>query len=112
MSSHFTFSFSGRYSMVQVGTQSVDLSLLQGRDGLVERIWQWKDKYGGRILEQLRRIGCSCDWERTRFTLDEVCAKAVYEAFFRFFKDGLGPAFSFFPLRAAVVEGESDIIQG
>ncbi len=60
-----------------------------GRDGLVKRIWEWKEKFGGRILEQLRRIGCSCDWERTRFTLDEVCAKAVYEAFFRFFKDRL-----------------------
>ena len=60
-----------------------------GREGLVERIWQWKEEYGGRILKQLRRIGASCDWERTRFTLDEVCAKAVYEAFFRYFKDGL-----------------------
>jgi len=60
-----------------------------GRDGLVERIWKWKEESGGRILEQLRRIGCSCDWQRTRFTLDEICAKAVYEAFFRLFKDGL-----------------------
>jgi valyl-tRNA synthetase len=60
-----------------------------GRDGLVERIWAWKEKYGGEILQQLRRMGCSCDWERTRFTLDEVCAKAVYEVFFRWFKDGL-----------------------
>jgi len=60
-----------------------------GREGLVERIWAWKEKYGGEILQQLRRIGCSCDWERTRFTLDEVCAKAVYEVFFRWFKDGL-----------------------
>jgi valyl-tRNA synthetase len=60
-----------------------------GRDGLVERIWAWKEKYGGQILQQLRRIGCSCDWERTRFTLDEVCAKAVYEVFFQWFKAGL-----------------------
>ncbi|MBU0641381.1 MAG: valine--tRNA ligase [Planctomycetes bacterium] len=60
-----------------------------GRETLVERIWAWKEQYGGRILQQLREIGCSCDWERTRFTLDEVCAKAVYEVFFRFFKDGL-----------------------
>ncbi len=60
-----------------------------GREGLVERIWAWKEKYGGQILQQLRRIGCSCDWERTRFTLDELCAKAVYEVFFRWFKDGL-----------------------
>jgi len=60
-----------------------------GREGLVKRIWEWKEKYGGQILQQLRRIGCSCDWERTRFTLDEVCAKAVYEVFFQWFKDGL-----------------------
>jgi valyl-tRNA synthetase len=60
-----------------------------GRDGLVKRIWEWKEKYGGHILQQLRRIGCSCDWERTRFTLDEVCAKAVYEVFFQWFKAGL-----------------------
>ncbi len=60
-----------------------------GREGLVERIWKWKEEYGGRILMQLRRMGFSCDWARARFTLDEVCAKAVYEAFFRWFKDGL-----------------------
>jgi len=60
-----------------------------GREGLVKRIWDWKEDYNGRILTQIRRMGCSCDWERTRFTLDEVCARAVYETFFRFFKDGL-----------------------
>ncbi len=60
-----------------------------GRDGLVERIWAWKEDYNARILGQLRRMGCSCDWPRTRFTLDEQCGKAVYETFFRFFKDGL-----------------------
>ena len=60
-----------------------------GRDGLVEKIWQWKEQYGGRILEQLRRMGFSCDWQRTRFTLDEVCAAAVYEVFFEWFKAGL-----------------------
>ena len=42
-----------------------------GREGLVERIWAWKQQYGDRILEQLKRLGCSCDWDRTRFTLDE-----------------------------------------
>ena len=42
-----------------------------GREALVERIWQWKQQYGDRILEQLKRLGCSCDWSRTRFTLDE-----------------------------------------
>ncbi len=60
-----------------------------GRDGLVQKIWEWKEEYGGRILNQLRQMGFSCDWARTRFTLDEVCAKAVYEAFFQWFKAGL-----------------------
>src|SRR3954464_504980 len=56
-----------------------------GREGLVERIWKWKDEYEQRILSQLRQMGCSCDWDRTRFTLDEVCARAVRETFFRLF---------------------------
>jgi valyl-tRNA synthetase len=60
-----------------------------GREGLVKKIWEWKERFGGQILTQLRKMGFSCDWERTRFTLDEVCAKAVYEVFFRWFKDGL-----------------------
>ncbi|NQV28258.1 MAG: valine--tRNA ligase [Rhodopirellula sp.] len=60
-----------------------------GREALVERIWAWKDSYEKRILEQLRQLGASCDWRRTRFTLDEVCSKAVRRTFFRFFKDGL-----------------------
>jgi valyl-tRNA synthetase len=60
-----------------------------GREGLVERIWEWKKQYGDRILMQLQRMGCSCDWNRTRFTLDEMCARAVRETFFKLFKDGL-----------------------
>ncbi len=60
-----------------------------GRDGLVERIWAWKEQYNNRILSQLKMVGCSCDWDRTRFTLDEVCARAVRHTFFRMFKDGL-----------------------
>ncbi len=60
-----------------------------GREGLVERIWQWKQQYGDRILMQLSRIGASCDWDRTRFTLDDMCAKAVRHTFFKLFKDGL-----------------------
>jgi len=59
-----------------------------GREGLVERIWKWKDQYEARILSQLKQMGCSCDWARTRFTLDEVCARAVRETFFRLFQDG------------------------
>ena len=60
-----------------------------GREELVKRIWEWKDKYEARILGQLRQIGASCDWERTRFTLDPICARAVRETFFKMFKDGL-----------------------
>ncbi|HVS37737.1 MAG TPA: valine--tRNA ligase, partial [Gemmataceae bacterium] len=60
-----------------------------GREELVRRIWQWKDQYEKRILGQLKELGCSCDWERTRFTLDEQCARAVRTTFFRMFKDGL-----------------------
>src|SRR5207249_9025230 len=59
-----------------------------GREELVRRIWQWKDKYEARILGQLRELGCSCDWQRTRFTLDETCARAVRETFFKMFKEG------------------------
>jgi len=60
-----------------------------GREGLVARIWQWKESYESRILGQLKRMGCSCDWQRTRFTLDAVCARAVRHTFFRLFKEGL-----------------------
>lgn len=60
-----------------------------GRDELIKRIWEWKDKYEARILGQLRQLGCSCDWERTRFTLDPICARAVRMTFFKMFKDGL-----------------------
>ncbi|MBI1914740.1 MAG: valine--tRNA ligase [Planctomycetes bacterium] len=59
-----------------------------GRDELVRRIWQWKEQYEARILNQLKQLGCSCDWARTRFTLDEVCARAVRVTFFKMFKDG------------------------
>ncbi len=54
----------------------------------MKRIWEWKDQYEARILGQLREIGASCDWQRTRFTLDPVCARAVRETFFRMFRDG------------------------
>jgi len=57
-----------------------------GREEIVRRIWAWKDEYEARILGQLRLMGCSCDWDRTRFTLDEVCSKAVRRTFFNLFK--------------------------
>jgi valyl-tRNA synthetase len=59
-----------------------------GREKLVAKIWEWKEKYEARILGQLKQMGASCDWSRTRFTLDETCAKAVRETFFRMFRDG------------------------
>ncbi|WP_148076290.1 valine--tRNA ligase [Bythopirellula goksoeyrii] len=58
-----------------------------GREGLVDRIWEWKAQYEKRILGQLKQLGCSCDWERTRFTLDDQCARAVRETFFKLFAD-------------------------
>jgi len=60
-----------------------------GREALVERIWKWKDVYEARILGQLKQMGASCDWRRTRFTLDDVCSRAVRRTFFKMFKDGL-----------------------
>ncbi|MFT7640981.1 MAG: valyl-tRNA synthetase, partial [Pirellulaceae bacterium] len=57
-----------------------------GREKLVERIWAWKEQYEARILGQLKKMGTSCDWSRTRFTLDPVCARAVRETFFDLFK--------------------------
>ena len=60
-----------------------------GREGLVERIWDWKDQYEKRIIGQLKRMGCSCDWQRTRFTLDPMCAAAVRATFFDLFSKKL-----------------------
>ncbi|MBI9016653.1 MAG: valine--tRNA ligase [Phycisphaerae bacterium] len=60
-----------------------------GRDELLKRIWSWKDQYGNQILDQLKGLGASCDWERTRFTLDDTCAKAVRKTFVKLFEDGL-----------------------
>jgi valyl-tRNA synthetase len=59
-----------------------------GREKLVERIWQWKAQYETRITGQLQQMGCSCDWERQRFTLDDMCARAVRHTFFKMFADG------------------------
>ena len=60
-----------------------------GRDVFVGKIQAWKDQYEAQITEQLKAMGCSCDWDRQRFTMDRVCARAVREAFFRLFADGL-----------------------
>ncbi len=60
-----------------------------GRDKFLERAWAWKEKFGGRIIEQLKKLGTSCDWDRERFTLDEGCSKAVKEVFVRLYEKGL-----------------------
>src|SRR6266699_3120759 len=59
-----------------------------GRDELVKRIWAWKDQYEARILGQLKQLGASCDWQRTRFTLDEGLTRAVRVTFFNWFREG------------------------
>ncbi len=59
------------------------------RDEFIARVQAWKDEYEATITDQLKRLGASCDWERQRFTMDEVCARAVREGFFRLFKAGL-----------------------
>ena len=60
-----------------------------GREKFIALVQSWKDEYEARITDQLKAMGCSCDWDRQRFTMDELCARAVREAFFRLFKDGL-----------------------
>ena len=60
-----------------------------GREGFLERAWQWKEQYGGTIVKQLRRLGASCDWSRERFTLDEGLNRAVTEVFVRLYGEGL-----------------------
>ena len=60
-----------------------------GREKLVERIWEWKDQYQKRIVSQQQSMGCSCDWDRQRFTMDSVCERAVRRTFFNMFRDGL-----------------------
>ncbi len=60
-----------------------------GRDKFLDRVWEWKEKYGGRIINQLKKIGSSCDWERERFTMDEGCSKAVREVFVNLYNKGL-----------------------
>ena len=60
-----------------------------GREKFLERAWDWKAQYGGRIIEQLKKMGSSCDWDRERFTLDEGCNKAVNEVFCRLYEKDL-----------------------
>lgn len=60
-----------------------------GREAFVERVWDWKHQYGSRIINQLKRLGASCDWQRERFTMDEGCSKAVREVFVTLYEEGL-----------------------
>ena len=66
------------------GIEKVDL----GREGFLERAWQWKEEYGGRIISQLKKLGSSCDWDRERFTMDEGCSAAVTKVFVKLFEEG------------------------
>ncbi len=72
-------------AMAQEGITKQDI----GRDGFLTRAWAWREKYGGRIAEQLRLLGASCDWSRERFTMDEGLSKAVVEVFVRLYEKGL-----------------------
>ena len=72
-------------AMAEEGLTKEDL----GREKFLERAWDWKRTYGGRIVEQLKKLGSSCDWDRERFTLDEGCNKAVNEVFIRLYEKGL-----------------------
>ncbi|KAM1189727.1 hypothetical protein ACFX2J_025371 [Malus domestica] len=67
------------------GIRRVDL----GRDEFVSKVWEWKEKYGGTIINQIKRLGASCDWNREHFTLDEQLSRAVIEAFVRLHEKGL-----------------------
>jgi len=60
-----------------------------GREKFIEKVWEWKKKYGGIILKQLQKLGCSCDWDRERFTMDEGLSRAVREVFVRLYHDDL-----------------------
>lgn len=71
--------------IAQEGLSKYDL----GREKFLDRVWQWKEKYGNRIGQQIRRLGSSCDWSRERFTMDDVCAKAVREVFVSLYEKGL-----------------------
>ncbi len=60
-----------------------------GRDEFLKLVWDWKEQYGNRIINQIKKLGCSCDWERERFTMDEGCSKAVREVFVNLYEKGL-----------------------
>ncbi len=71
----------------QLKDEGIDKKEL-GREGFLKRAWQWKEEYGGAIVGQLKKLGCSCDWDRERFTMDEGCSEAVKEVFIRLYEKG------------------------
>ncbi len=71
--------------MKEEGVTKEDL----GREGFLKRAWEWKEQYGGRIVQQLKKLGSSCDWDRLRFTMDEGCNKAVKEVFVNLYEKDL-----------------------
>ena len=71
--------------MAKEGKNKLDI----GRDAFMDRAWEWKKQYGGRIVTQLKKLGSSCDWERERFTMDEGCSRAVKQAFVDLYDRGL-----------------------
>lgn len=71
--------------LAQNGLSRYDL----GRDAFIQKVWEWKQQYGGRIITQLKRLGASCDWQRERFTMDEGCSQAVREVFVSLYEKGL-----------------------
>lgn len=72
----------------QLKKEGIDKEEL-GREGFLKRTWDWKKEYGGAIVEQLKKLGSSCDWDRERFTLDEGCSKAVEEVFVKLYEKGM-----------------------
>jgi valyl-tRNA synthetase len=72
----------------QLVKENIDRHIL-GREKFVEKVWEWKKEYGGRIINQLKRIGASCDWERERFTMDDGLSRAVREVFVTLYEEGL-----------------------
>ena len=71
----------------QLREEGIDKKEL-GREGFLKRAWQWKEEYGGAIINQLKKLGSSCDWDRERFTMDEGCSEAVLEVFVRLYEKG------------------------
>ncbi len=72
----------------QLAAEGLDRHAL-GREAFIKRVWQWKAESGGHIIKQLKRLGCSCDWSRERFTMDEGLSRAVREVFVRLYEEGL-----------------------